>query len=99
MAQIILNIQGKDVVHVLNKKITNIGTLPSHDVLIASQQTGLLFSIVASEHGYDVIPSSNKIKKNGRDVYGKAKLEACDRIEWTLGSAVFLTASMLGLNK
>ena len=76
----------------LRKKITTVGSEPSHDV--QAGPGGLLFTILHQEQGFELMPAGLRISLNGQSVRRATRLLPCDRIEWNGGAAVFLAATL-----
>lgn len=94
MAQLVLlenNDRPREARFILRKKITTVGSEPSHDVQIGP--SGLLFTILQQSNGFELMPAGAKISLNGSGVRKATLLKPCDRIEWAGGAAVYLSVA------
>lgn len=92
MAQMILS--NPETRYILKKRVSTLGTEPSHDILVSCETPGLVLSLIRHEDFFEILPSQ-KIKLNGQNLTRTACIHSCDRVEWNGGVAVFLDSDQL----
>lgn len=102
MAQLVLKDTFGERSASLEKRIFTVGTESTHDLRVEGLSSkGILFTIIQKgERQFDCLPGDiARLRINGKSISQSIPLQACDRIEWDKGAAVFLFTALSSSEK
>ena len=73
--------------------MTSIGTTPTCDFQVSSENSGVLFTLIQKENAYELMLGV-ELTLNGQTLRKNVVLGSSDRIEWSRGAAVFLSLDL-----